>query len=128
MKHLSLRLAAGLLAALAAIGLVAVTIEFFTPASGIDGTPGALLAIVASALILGATIVVGFPPAIPAGLHWTLEILILLGVIGTLAAAWFLESWVLLGCMALGLVVQVVRLFNVKPLLPHRAGTAPQAS
>ncbi|EAR51114.1 hypothetical protein OG2516_18130 [Oceanicola granulosus HTCC2516] len=124
MKPKSLVVPAALLALLALIGLIAVTYEYFTPASGIDHTAGALLAIAASALILGAALVVGFVPSMPAALHWTLEILLLLGLIGTLAAAWLLESWILVACMAVGLVIQILRFFQVKPLIAAERGRA----
>jgi hypothetical protein len=125
MELKNLRFLAAALVALAAIGLLAAVVEYFNPASGISGTPGAVLVIVSSTLIVGATFIVGFPPAIGAGLQWTLEILILLGLIGTLAAAWLLHSWILLACMALGLVIQIWRMFNVRPLLSTHTARHP---
>jgi hypothetical protein len=116
------RFLAAALVALAAIGLLAAVVEYCNPASGISG---AVLVIVSSTLIVGATFIVGFPPAIGAGLQWTLEILILLGLIGTLAAAWLLHSWILLACMALGLVIQIWRMFNVRPLLSTHTARHP---
>jgi len=96
------------LAALAVVGLAAAVYSYFTPATGIDGTPGALLVIVSTSLLAGAALLIGFVGALP---HWariTLLVLCLLDVIGTGVAAYFLQAWVLLSAMVLAFVAWLV--------------------
>lgn len=91
-----------LVLASAAAGLLVAIYDYFW-AAGIDHTPGVVLVIVSTALIAGAAAVIAFHVAGRRWLRVTLTVLILLGLIGTGAAAYFLEAYVLLALMAIGL-------------------------
>lgn len=72
--------------------------NYVTPLSGIDGTPGALLVIVATLIIFTLGIVLGTSRATGA---WQTMVLIicLAGIFGTAFASYLLESHVLLVMM-----------------------------
>src|SRR5919205_648282 len=95
---------AWIMAAAAAPGTALSVYNYLTRGTGIDHTPGALLVVVSSALVLLASLVLALAPGAPRWLRVVLEILLLLGVLGTAAAAYFLEAYALLGLMALALV------------------------
>jgi hypothetical protein len=95
---------AWLLAASAAAGLCVSLFDYFWPNTGIDGTPGALLVVVSSALVLGAALLMALHRSKALWLRAFLNVSTLLGVVGTGAAAYFLEADVLLAFMAVGLV------------------------
>jgi hypothetical protein len=105
-----------LIAAAALVGLLAALwgLVVFVPTAG---TGGAVLVTVSSALILGAVLVTSFPPEIPRWLHVTLNVLLVLGMLGTLLAAWLLINWVLFAAMLAALA-----LFAVRPIVsePNR--------
>ncbi|MBC7168291.1 hypothetical protein, partial [Phenylobacterium sp.] len=86
--------------------------SYFTPATGIDGTPGALLVIVSTTLLAGAALLIGFVAALPGWGRITLLTLCLLDVLGTGLAAYFLQAWVLLAAMALALLAWLVLAFG----------------
>lgn len=90
-----------IIGALVALGVAAQ--GYLTPYSGIDGTGGALLVVVSSALLLGAGLVVG--PGLAAGwLAVTLLVLSLLDVIGTAVAGYFLDRPLIIAGVVLALV------------------------
>ena len=95
---------AWLLAASAAAGLCLSLFSYLWPETGIDGTPGALLVVVSSALVLGAALLMALDRSKGAALRAFLNVSTVLGVIGTGVAAYFLEAYVLVAFMALGLV------------------------
>ena len=78
------------LAALAAFaGAVMAALAFLTPDSGVDGTPGAGLALAgAAAVAVGA--LVAMAPGVRGGWRGLLVALLLLGAVLTALAAWFL--------------------------------------
>jgi len=85
---------------------------YLTPLTGITGEPGTLLVLAASvALVLDGLILWFGPRGAVFNVFWALG---LLGVTGTLAAAWFLHAWWLMAAMA----VVVVGL--LASLLPFR--------
>jgi hypothetical protein len=87
----------------AAVGLCVAAADYLSHGNGIDHTDGALLVTVSTILILGASILLALR-LIPS--HWArvgIDVLILLGVLGTAAAAYFLEADLLLGLMVLAL-------------------------
>ncbi len=92
-----------LLLASAVAGLL-VSLYDYLWTLGIDHTAGVVLVIISTALLTGASAVITFYTTSPRWLRVTLEVLILLGLIGTGAAAYFLEAHVLLALMALGLI------------------------
>ncbi len=95
---------AWLLIASAAAGFCLSLFNYFWPKTGIDGTPGALLVVVSSALVLGAALVMALDHSKGPALRVFLDASTLLGVIGTGIAAYFLEAYVLVAFMALGLL------------------------
>ena len=92
-----------LLLASAAMGLLVSLYDYFW-GPGIDHTAGAMLIIIATALLTAASAVIAFYVASPRWLRVTLEVLILFGLVGTGAAAYFLEAYVLLALMVIGLL------------------------
>ena len=97
-----------LVALSAAVGLAASIYSYIDQASGIDGTEGALLVIISSALIAGAALAIGLTD-MPSVLRLILEVLIVLGILGTMAAAYLLMSWILLGTMVAAIVFDILR-------------------
>lgn len=84
--------------AAAIIGAGIALYYYLTPLTGINGQPGTLLVIVSSLLLaLDAIIFFLRPRGIVFGIFWALG---LLGIIGTLAAAWFLHAWWLMLAIA----------------------------
>lgn len=89
----SLMLLAGVL------GAAAAAYDFYTAATGIDGTGGVELVIASSLLmVFGALMVIVLAPGFMAGIFL---LLLLLDVIGTGVAGYFLESPMIMGAMAL---------------------------
>lgn len=86
------------------LGLAISVYNYVTPGSGIDGAEGTLLVIVSSALIFIAGLVLALVASLPRWLRGTLTVLMLLGILGTGLAAYFLESTVLIVLMVIALV------------------------
>ncbi len=110
-----------LLLASAAAGLL-VSIYDYLWAIGVSHTSGVVLVIVSTALVAGASAFIAFQSGSPRWLIATLEVLILLGLIGTGAAAYFLEAHVLLGLMVLGFLgwlVAIVAPTESRPATLH---------
>ena len=95
---------AWIMAATATVATALSVYNYLTRGTGIDHTSGALLVVVSSALILLAALVLALAPSTPRWVRVVLEILLLLGVLGTALAAYFLEAYALLGLMAVALV------------------------
>lgn len=95
---------AWLLAASAAAGLCLSLFNYFWPSTGIRGTPGALLVVVSTALVLGASLLMALVRPKGLALRVFLNVSTLLGVTGTGVAAYFLEAYVLVALMAVGLI------------------------
>lgn len=92
----------------AIVGVAIAAYNYITPLTGINGTPGAMLVIISSALIIIDALILWFgPPGVIFGLFWVLGIL---GAVGTFAAAWFLHAWLLMAAsvvMLLGVVAAI---------------------
>lgn len=98
---MSIRTAPLSLIALLAIALAAYA--YLVPSTGVAGTEGAMLALAGSvAILIGAVAAASLRR--PGWLRTTLMVLLLLGLIGTALAAWFLHRFVLVAVLALGLV------------------------
>jgi hypothetical protein len=95
---------AWLLVTSAAAGLCLSLFAYFWPNTGIDGTPGALLVVVSTALLLAAALLMALYRAKPRWLHVVLGVSTLLDLIGTGLAAYFLEAYLLIAFMAIGLI------------------------
>ncbi len=91
-----------ILAFLIGVGLAAL--DYVSRGDGIAYSPGALLVLVSTVLILAASTVVIVDIGLPAWLGGVLYALIILGLIGTALAAWFLNSNWLMALMIIGLL------------------------
>lgn len=85
--------------------------DYITPGSGIDGAEGTLLVIASSALIFLAGLVEALLVSMPRRLRGTLTVLMLLGILGTGVAAYFLESDALLLLMIIAVLGWFVYVF-----------------
>jgi Na+/melibiose symporter-like transporter len=103
------------------ISFGAALFNYFWVGNGIHGTPGALLVIVTTALMLLAAGALMFWSAMPRWLGGVLLFLILLDVVGSGFAAYLLEaSWVV-GAIALALLGWIVHLVAGPAQRPRRA-------
>lgn len=94
----------------AATGLAVSVVNYFLPHNGIDHSWGALLVVVSSGIVLAAALVLTVLRPVTLYLRVALSVgVTLLGLLGTTAAAYFLESKWLLGAMALALVGWLLR-------------------
>lgn len=88
-------LVSNMMAATAAVGLIIAVVAFFRDGSGIAGTPGAGLAILGTAALVLASLLVG--RMAPGSLRTFIAVMILIGGILTLVCAWFLmQGWIML--------------------------------
>jgi hypothetical protein len=85
------------------IALVLTLVAYFTPHGAIAHQWGTLLVLVSSALMLAASAAI-MRMRMPHGVHVTLDVLILLDILGTAACAYFLEFTVLLILMIVALL------------------------
>jgi hypothetical protein len=117
----SYRIGAVLLFAAALAGLLLAIYAYVTPLTGVNGSIGALIVIVATlVLALGALVL----PVIRHRCWRNLaRILLLLGVIGTFVAALLLHRWGIGAAMALGLVGLVIDMTR-----PARAAPLPRTA
>ncbi len=95
---------AWVLVAASAAGLGLSVVDYFWPGNGIDHTGGALLVVISSALVLGASLLIALDRSKGLVLRIFLEIATCLGLLGTGLAAYFLEAHWLIASMALGLL------------------------
>lgn len=86
------------------IGVVLAMLDYVSRGDGIAYSPGALLVLVSTVLILAASMVVIVDIGLPTWLGGALYALIILGLIGTALAAWFLDSYWLMALMIIGLL------------------------
>jgi hypothetical protein len=103
---------AWLMALAAAIGLIVSLIAYFHLGSGIDHTAGALLVIISTVLLTGAGVVLALTTGASGAWRTVLNVLCILGVVGTGLAAWFLHAWLLLALMAAALVGWLVSIVS----------------
>ena len=97
---------------IASIVALAVSIYNYNSAdSGIAGTPGAMLVMVSSFLLLFAGFLLGRDMG-GGGLRFLLAALCFLGILGTGLAGYLLESTTLAVAMALCMVGWLIRLFQ----------------
>jgi hypothetical protein len=92
-----------LIAIPAGIGLVLSLIAYLTPHGAVAHSWGAVLVVVATALRLVASLLL----ALAEMPHWfvvLLEVLIILDIVGTGVAAYFLETYILLAFMVIALI------------------------
>lgn len=91
------------------LGLAVAGYDYVTPMTGINGSAGVVVVLIALGLMLVSALVLAL--FLRRGwLHRVLSFLVFLDILCTGAAAWFLESNVLLALMVLALVGFVIRL------------------
>ena len=83
-------------------GLAVSYFDYVTPETGIDQSGGVQLVLAAMALMLGAGLVVALLG--PGGARSLLRFLILLDIVGTATAGYFLESPLLMGTMMIAAI------------------------
>jgi hypothetical protein len=98
-----------------AAGFCLSVVNYFWPGNGIDHTPGALLVVISCALVLGASLLMALGPSKGPALRIFLDVSTCLGVIGTALAAYFLEAYVLVAFMALGLIGWLAHMISGPP-------------
>lgn len=108
-----------------AIGLALSIYNYFTLGNGINHSAGALLVLVSSALILGASVLLALYRSRPGWLRVLLDILLVLGILGTGFAAYFLEAYWLLGLMVIALIGWLVEVFRGSDRTRARSVSAP---
>ena len=99
-----------IMVAASAVATALALYNYLARGTGIDHTPGALLVVVSSVLILLGSLVVALFSSTPRWLRVVLAVLLLLGVLGTGLAAYFLEAEVLLGLMVMSLIGWLIHL------------------
>lgn len=97
------------------VGLGVSIYNYNAAGSGVAGTPGAMLVIVSTFLLLSAGFILGRDMG-GGGLRIVLGALCLLGILGTGFAGWLLESSTLAIAMALCLFGWLVRLFQPRAI------------
>lgn len=90
---------------LASIITLAICVyDYYTPATGLSGTGGVVVVAIAAVLMLLASLAMKFYTARPCWLQWFLTVAILLDIIGSAVAGYFLESPVIMAAQALALI------------------------
>jgi hypothetical protein len=102
---------AWLLAAAAVLGLLLSIYLYLTPSTGVAGTPGAILVIVSTALLLLAALLFIWD-GMPRWLNVIFIILAALDLLGTALAGWMLNSQILAGLMVIGAIGWLVYVFG----------------
>ncbi|MBP0614896.1 hypothetical protein [Jiella mangrovi] len=95
---------AWLIVAASAIGALIAAFNVVNLGNGIAFTFGAWLVFVSSLLVLGAGLILALHLALSRGMRGLLAVLILLGIVGTGVAAYFLLAWILVVAMGVALV------------------------
>ncbi|WP_172332182.1 hypothetical protein [Mangrovicoccus sp. HB161399] len=91
-------------------GAAVAAYAYFAPLTGVTGTPGALLVVITSILVLAAALVVAL--IAPRGWRNLVRALLVLGILGTAAAAAFLHEWVLIAAMGVALIGWLIDVFT----------------
>tara|TARA_R110002020_G_scaffold15069_2_gene53136 strand:- start:122 stop:496 length:375 start_codon:yes stop_codon:yes gene_type:complete len=95
---------AWLVVAASAIGALIAAFNVIAVGNGIAFTFGAWLVFASSLLVMCAALIVALHLALSGGARGTLAVLILLGILGTATAAYFLTAWILIIAMGVALV------------------------
>lgn len=93
--------------------------NFLTPLTGVTGTFGAGLVIASSVLIALAGLAIQMTR--PGGLRITLRVLVGLGLLGTVAAGYFLHEWWLIAAMGVVLIGLIYDVASSRPANAHGA-------
>jgi hypothetical protein len=100
-------------------GLLLSIFNYVSTGNGIHGTAGALLVVISSALILIASVLMTFDILQWRWLRIVVDVLLILGIVGTGFAAYMLEAYWLVALMVLCLIGWLVQVFEV-PVQPRR--------
>lgn len=87
----------------AAVGVLLGAIAYLGSETGVDGTPGALLALI-GAVAVSIGNLLAMSARLGGGMRWTLDALIGLGAFLTAVAAWFLMQYAFAVAMVLALL------------------------
>ncbi|MEX6505509.1 hypothetical protein [Jiella sp. M17.18] len=117
---------AWLLVLCALVGLVVAAINAFSAGNGIAFSLGAYIVLGSTAILFVAAIILAVASGWPRWLTGILAFLILLDLIGSGAASYFLDAWIVLGAMAAGIVAWILHLL-IDPARPRRADPSMQA-
>lgn len=98
--------AATFIAIPAGLNILVGLVDYFRMESGIAHTPGVILVIGASVVIALAALVAG--RMAPGGLRTTVTVLLLIGILLTGLAGWFLESGLMMLMMGLSLLAWIL--------------------
>ena len=104
-----------LMGASAAAALALSIYNYVTPFTGIDGTPGALLVIASTTLLILFALALQMGHGGGAALHAFLLVSSFLDILGTAFAGWLLESRGLVVLMAICFVGWVMAAFRPRP-------------
>ena len=105
--------------ALSLLALLDSVFNYLSRGNGISGTEGALLVVVSTLLMLIAAILLA-RDLVRGWVRVTFEVLIVLDFIGTAAAAYFLNAWLLLALVALTAIAWLVQIFAAAPRSSHQ--------
>ena len=105
--------------ALSLLALLDSVFNYLSRGHGISGTEGALLVVVSTLLMLIAAILLA-RDLVRGWVRVTFEVLIVLDFIGTAAAAYFLNAWLLLALVALTAIAWLVQIFAAAPRSSHQ--------
>lgn len=105
-SSISYRSGALIVVAAAVVALVLGLYAYFAPLTGVNGTAGAIIFIVASAVIALAGL--ALPVLGRRGLRNTLRVLVLLGLLGTILAGVLLHLWWAVLALAVGLIGVII--------------------
>lgn len=107
-----------LLVAIGAILGAAVSIfNYLSPDSGIAGTPGAILVVISTVILFLFSTLMGRYGVRSTALRAFVLVCSFLDIIGTAFAGYLLESYTLVGLMAVSLVGLIMRTFKHQPVL-----------
>jgi hypothetical protein len=94
---------------LSVLALIDAVFNYFWTGNGIHGTEGALLVVVSTLLMVIAAGLI-LARWVRGGLRGLFEVLLLLDFLGTAAAAYLLEAWILVALVVLTFIVWIVHL------------------
>ena len=99
---------------LSLLALIESIFNYFWTGNGIHGSEGALLVLVSTLLMTLAAGIIAADRA-HGWIRGVLEILVALDFLGTAAAAYLLEAWILLGLIVLAAIAWIVHIARRAP-------------
>ena len=111
----SLTLPWGAVVLFSALGFLDAVFNYFWTGNGIHGSEGALLVVASTLLMAIAAWLIG-AQVVHGWLRAALAVLLVLDFVGTGAAAYFLEAWILLGLDVIAAVAWLATLITPRTL------------